>query len=58
VMGEALSCALAQLRLYGRNDRIVELVARRIVRAALQGERDPEKLYDIAVDDAGDATAA
>jgi hypothetical protein len=39
VMGEALSCALAQLGLYDRNDRIVEFVPRRIVRAALQGER-------------------
>ena len=57
-MGEALSCALVKLRLYDRNDRLVELVARRIIRAALQGERDPVKLCEIAVDGSGDATAA
>ena len=57
-MGEALSCALAKLRLYDRNDRLVELVARRIIRAALQGERDAVKLCEIAVDGSGDATAA
>ena len=58
VMGEAFSCALAQLRLYDRNDAIVELVARRIVRAALDGERDPVKLCVIAVEGSKDATAA
>jgi hypothetical protein len=57
-MGDALSCALAKLQLYDRNDRMVELVARRIIRAALAGERDPIKLCEIAVDGAGDATAA
>jgi hypothetical protein len=35
-MGDALSCALAKLQLYDRNDRMVELVARRIIRAASQ----------------------
>jgi hypothetical protein len=57
-IGEAFSCALTKLRLYDRTDPIVELVARRIVRAALAGERDPIKLCEIAVDGAGDATAA
>jgi len=57
VMGEAFAHALAELRLYDRNDALVEMVARRIVRAALSGERDPVKLCEIALD-GGDATAA
>ena len=57
-MGEAFSCALTKLRLYDRKDPIVELVARRIVRAALAGERDPIKLCEIAVEGSDDATAA
>lgn len=57
-MNDAFSCALARLRLYDRNDAIVELVARRIVRAALDGQRDPAELCEIAVDGADDATAA
>ena len=58
VMGEAYSNALTKLRLYDRNDPIVELVARKIVRAALQGERDAVRLCEIAVDGSDDATAA
>jgi hypothetical protein len=57
VMGEAFAQALSELRLNDRNDAMVEMVARRIVRAALSGERDPAKLCDIALDGGG-ATAA
>ena len=57
VMGEAFTQALSELRLYDRKDAMVEMVARRIVRAALSGERDPAKLCEIALD-GGDATAA
>ena len=56
-MGEAFTLALSELRLYDRNDAMVEMVARRIVRAALSGERDPAKLCEIAID-GGDATDA
>jgi hypothetical protein len=56
-MGKAFTLALAELRLYDRNDAMVEMVARRIVRAALSGERDPGKLCEIALE-GGDATAA
>lgn len=56
-MSEAFTQALAELRLYDRQDAMVEMVARRIVRAALSGERDPVKLCEIALD-GGDATAA
>ena len=57
VINEAFSGALAELGLHDRNDAMVELVARRIIRAALDGERDPLRLWQIAVG-AGDATAA
>jgi len=57
VMGEAFTQALVELGLHDRDDALVEMVARRIVRAALCGERDPAKLCEIALD-GGDATAA
>lgn len=47
VIGTAFSQALAELGLKDRNDPMVETVARRIIRAALNGERDPEKLCKI-----------
>jgi hypothetical protein len=57
-MSEAFSRALAELHLHDRKDPIVELVAGRIIRAALQGERDPVKLCEIAIDDPGRVSAA
>ena len=64
-MGKAFTTALGKLGLNDRSDPLVEMVARRIVRAAMSGERDPIKLYEIAVervseriDGAGDASAA
>ena len=57
VMNEAFSSALVQLGLNDRKDAMVELVARRIVRAALHGERDPLRLREIAVNGSGGATA-
>jgi hypothetical protein len=47
VVGEALSAALEKLGLKDRNDPMVEIVARRIIRAAMAGERDPAKLTEI-----------
>ena len=49
VMGEAFSAALTKLQLYDRKDALVEEVARRIVRAALAGERNLVKLTEIGV---------
>ncbi|MBV8754738.1 MAG: hypothetical protein JO328_17920 [Hyphomicrobiales bacterium] len=43
-MRDALSAALSKLGLVNRNDAMVEMVARRIVRAAFAGERDPIRL--------------
>jgi hypothetical protein len=48
-MAKAFSAALNKLSLSDRKDPMVEMVARRIVRAALQGERDPRRLCDIGV---------
>ncbi len=47
VMGEAFSAALAKLGLYDRNDALVEAVARRIIRARLNGERNLIRLAEI-----------
>lgn len=57
VMGEAFTQALSELGLNDRKDAMVDMVARRIIRAALSGERDPAKLVEIALDGGG-ATAA
>ncbi len=57
-MGEAFSAALTKLGLSVRNDPLVEMVARRIIRAALQGERNPVRLCEIGVEGIDDATAA
>jgi hypothetical protein len=47
LMGEAFSAALAKLGLYDRNDALVEAVARRIIRARLNGERNLIRLTEI-----------
>jgi hypothetical protein len=47
-MGEALTMALAKLGLNDESDPLVEMIARRIIRAALDGERDPTRLSEIA----------
>ena len=47
VMGDALTAALTKLGLNDRKDAMVEMVARRIVIAAMHGERDPIKLTEI-----------
>jgi hypothetical protein len=57
-MERALAAALAKLGLNDRSDPRAEIVARRIVRAALNGERSPITLCEIAVDGAGDGRAA
>lgn len=46
-MGKAFSAALNKLGLSTNKDPMVEMVARRIIRAALAGERDPIKLTEI-----------
>lgn len=49
-MTTALSEALRRLGLYDKkDDPLADLVARAIVRAALDGERDPARLVECAV---------
>jgi hypothetical protein len=46
-MGDAFSAALAKLGLHDLKDPMTEVVARRIIRAALAGERNQIKLTEI-----------
>jgi hypothetical protein len=48
-MNAAYSLALQKLGLTDRSDPMTELVGRNIVRAAMDGHRDPEKLCDAAL---------
>jgi len=57
-MGDAFSEALTELRVVDLKDPLVEGVARKIIRAALAGERDPVRLRQIAVDGAAGNRAA
>lgn len=57
-MGRAFTAALAKLGLNDRSDAMVEMVGRRIVRAALCGERNVTALSEIgagAGSESGDA---
>ena len=53
-IGEAFSAALAKLGLNDRSDPMVEMVARRIIRASMAGERDPSRLTEIGAKGAED----
>jgi hypothetical protein len=46
-MGDAFSAALNKLGLSDLKDPMTEMVARRIIRAVLAGERDSAKLSEI-----------
>jgi hypothetical protein len=48
-IGQAFSAALNKLGLQDRSDPMVEIVARRIIRAAMAGERNPEKLTEVGI---------
>ena len=48
-MEQAFEETLAQLGLVDRADPLVELVARKIIELGQQGERDPERIRDLAV---------
>jgi hypothetical protein len=49
-MGEAFEAARTKLGLLDLKDPLTDIVARRIVQAALRGERDAIKLCEIGVD--------
>jgi len=46
-IGKAFAAALAKLGLRNLKDPMTEMIARRIIRAALAGERDPIRLTEI-----------
>jgi len=46
-MGDAFSAALTKLGLHDLKDPAAEIVARRVIRAALNGERNPITLTEI-----------
>jgi hypothetical protein len=54
-MGAAFSAALNKVGLSDLKDPMTEMVARRIIRAALRGEQDPVKLCEIGIDGSGKA---
>ena len=48
-MGIAFDQACSSLRYFARVDRVRELVAKRIIEAAKNGERDPIRLHSQAI---------
>jgi hypothetical protein len=57
-MTTAFDSALDKLGLIDRTDGVTELVAKRIIALAKQGERDPARLCDGALRSLNDDTAA
>jgi hypothetical protein len=49
IMGVAFEMARAALRLADRDDRVIALIAERIIALAVAGERDPERLCEGAL---------
>ena len=56
-MSEAFARACAELKLSASRDARAEMVARRIIRAALSGERDPGRLCELALEGDGNKAA-
>jgi hypothetical protein len=48
-MGDAYDRACAELHDRGQPEIVREVIARRIIKAAKEGERDPERLCDMAL---------
>jgi hypothetical protein len=51
VMGVAFEMTCAALRLADRTDLVVEIVAKRIIELAQDGERNPDRLCERALND-------
>ena len=49
VMGTAFEETLSVLGLTNRDDELVEMVAKKIIELGQQGERDPQRLRDLAI---------
>jgi hypothetical protein len=50
-MTTAYDAALTELGLLDRTDHITEIIARKIIECAQSGERDPERLLELALKD-------
>jgi hypothetical protein len=48
-MAAAFEATLAELRLVDRSDAMTEMVAKRIIQFAQEGERDPIRLRELAL---------
>jgi len=49
VMGEAFDCVCRWLRGIGQVDSVREIIAKRIIEVAREGERDPDRLFVYAL---------
>jgi hypothetical protein len=52
-MTEAYEDALGSLRLVDRNDAVTEIVARKIIDIFRTGERDPQRIAALAIEELG-----
>jgi hypothetical protein len=50
-LNDAFNSALAELNLTDRQDPLAEIVAKKIIEIARGGERDPERLRELALSD-------
>ena len=50
-MTTAYDAALVDLRLLNRTERLKDTIARKIIECARSGERDPERLCELALKD-------
>jgi hypothetical protein len=50
-LNDAFNSALAELNLTDRQDPLAEIAAKKIIEIARGGERDPERLRELALND-------
>ena len=48
-MNAAFEAACKSLKLFDRNDPIIEVLARKIIDIARSGERDPQRIHDLVL---------
>jgi hypothetical protein len=58
IMGEAFDAACAALPIEGQPEIVREVIAKRIIKAAEKGERDPGRLRDAALSALGRESVA
>jgi hypothetical protein len=52
-IGDAYESVLKSLGLVDRNDPVTEIIAKKIIEIAQTGERDPQRLSDLAIGQLG-----